>query len=53
MQKLWNSVQRPNLHTTGAGEETWAKSTENIFSKIIKEILPDLRKEIPIEVQEV
>ena len=34
------------------GKEVQLKSTENIFNKIIKENFPNLKKDMPIKIQE-
>jgi hypothetical protein len=54
MQKLTNSIKRPNLRIMGIeeGEEVQAKGICNIFNKIIKESFPNLEKTVPIQVQE-
>jgi hypothetical protein len=53
MQELNNSIKRPNLRIIGMeeGEEVQAKGIGNIFNKIIAEKFPNLKKEMPIEVQ--
>jgi hypothetical protein len=54
MQKLTNSIKRPNLEITGIeeGQEMQAKGIRNIFNKIITENFPNLEKTMPIHVQE-
>jgi hypothetical protein len=54
MQKLTNSIKRPNLRIMGIeeGEEVQAKGICNIFNKIIKESFSNLEKTVPIQVQE-
>lgn len=48
-------MKRPNLKITGIeeGEYLQLKGPENIFNKIIEENYPNLKKEMPIKVQEV
>ena len=48
------TLKRPNLRIIGIeeGEDTQVKSTESIFNKIIEENFPNLKKEMPIKVQE-
>ena len=47
-------MKRPNLRIIGVeeGEELQLKGTENIFNKIIEENFPNLKKDIPMQVQE-
>ena len=46
-------MKRPNLRITGSKEEEYQfKGTDNIFNKIIEENFPNLKKEMPIEIQE-
>jgi chromosome segregation ATPase len=54
MQKLTNSIKRPNLRIMGIEEreEGQAKEIHNIFNKIITENFPNLEKAIPIQGQE-
>jgi hypothetical protein len=54
MQKITDSIKRPNLRITGfeEGEEVQAKGMCNIFNKIIAENFPNLEKTMPIQVQE-
>jgi hypothetical protein len=54
MQELSNSIKRLNLRIMGIkeGEEVQAKGIHNIFNKIIAENFPNLKKELPIQVQE-
>jgi hypothetical protein len=55
MQEFSNSIKRSNLRIMGIeeGEEAQAKGVGNIFNKIRPENFPKLRKELPIQVQEV
>jgi hypothetical protein len=52
MQKLTNSIKRPNLRILGIeeGEEVQAKGIHNIFNKIITENFQTLEKVMPIQV---
>jgi hypothetical protein len=54
MQELTDFIKRPNLRTMGIkeGEEVQAKGMCNIFNTIITEIFPNLKKDIPIQMQE-
>ena len=47
-------MKRPNLRIIGIeeGKETHVKGSENILNKIIEEKFPNLKKEMPIKVQE-
>jgi hypothetical protein len=52
MQKLTNSIKRPNLRIMGIeGEEVQIKGICNIFNKAIIGNFPNLEKTIPIQVQ--
>jgi hypothetical protein len=54
MQELSNSIKRPNLRIMGIEEreEVQAKEMCNIFNKIITENFPNLKKTMPIQIQE-
>jgi hypothetical protein len=53
MQELSNSTKRPNLRIMSVeGEEVQAKRICNIFNKIITKIFQNLKKDLPIQVQE-
>jgi hypothetical protein len=54
MQKLANSIKRPNLQVMGIeeGEVVQAKGICNMFNKIITEKFQNLEKELPVQVQE-
>ncbi|OPX54009.1 RBD-like domain-containing protein [Oceanospirillum multiglobuliferum] len=54
VQEIWDTMKRPNLRIIGIeeGEEYQLKGTENIFNKIIEENFPNLKKEIPMKIQE-
>jgi hypothetical protein len=54
MQKLCKSIKRLNLHIVGFEEEEefQAKCIHDVFNKIIAENFPNLKKEMPIQVQE-
>ena len=47
-------MKRPKLRIIGLeeGDELQLKGTENIFKKIIEENFPNLKKDMPIKVQE-
>jgi hypothetical protein len=53
-QKLSDSIKRRNLQIMGIKEEeeVQAKGIHNIFNKIIAEKFPNLKKVLPIQVQE-
>ena len=54
IQEIWDTVKRPNLKIKGIeeGEDLQLKGPEIIFTKIIKENFPNLKKGIPLMVQE-
>jgi ribosomal protein L39E len=54
MQELSESIRRPNLRIMNIeeGEEVEAKGIQNIFNKITIEKFPNLKKVLPIQVQE-
>ncbi|KAL6088545.1 hypothetical protein STEG23_002640 [Scotinomys teguina] len=54
IQEIWDTIKRPNLRIIGIeeGEEYHLKGTENIFNKIIEENFPNLKKELPMKIQE-
>ncbi|EGW01022.1 Putative transposase element L1Md-A101/L1Md-A102/L1Md-A2 [Cricetulus griseus] len=54
IQKIWDTVKRSNLRIIGIeeGEETQLKGAENIFNKIIEENFPNLKKDMPMKLQE-
>jgi chromosome segregation ATPase len=54
MQELTNSIKRPNLRIMGTEDrkEVQAKRIPNMFNKIITENSPNLKKVLPIQVQE-
>ena len=47
-------MKRPNLRIIGIeeGEEIQLKGAEGIFNKIIEENFPNLKKDMPMKVQE-
>jgi chromosome segregation ATPase len=55
MQELSDTIKRPNLGIMDIEEreEVQAKGICNIFNKIITENFPNLKKELPSQVQEV
>ena len=54
IQEIWDTMKRPNLRIIGIKEgEVQLKSTENIFNKIIEENFPNLKKDMPMKIQEV
>ena len=54
IKKIQDTMKRPNLRTIGieADEESQLKGSKAIFSKTIEENLPNLKKEIAINVEE-
>ncbi|KAL6080965.1 hypothetical protein STEG23_016230 [Scotinomys teguina] len=54
IQEIWDTIKRPNLRIIGIeeGEEYHLKGTENIFNKIIEENFSNLKKELPMKIQE-
>jgi hypothetical protein len=52
MQKLSDTIKRPNLRIMGIEEEeVQEKGMHNILNKIITENFPNLEKTMPIQVQ--
>ena len=53
IQEIGDAMKTPNLRITGTeGEDSQLQEPENIFNKIIKENIPNLKKEKPINIQE-
>ena len=54
MQEIQDTMRRPNLSIIGIeeSEDSQIKGPVNTFNKIIQEHLPNLKKEIPINIQE-
>ena len=53
IQEIWETMKRPNLRIIEVeGEEYQLKGPENIFNKIVEENFPNLKKDIPMKVQE-
>ncbi|ERE69648.1 serum amyloid A-3 protein [Cricetulus griseus] len=54
IQEIWETVKRPNLRITGIeeGKGIQLKGAENIFNKIIEENFPNLKKDMPMKIQE-
>jgi hypothetical protein len=54
IQEVINSIKRQNLRMMGIeeAEEAQAKGIHNIFNKIMTENFPNLKKVMPIQVQE-
>ncbi|ERE70281.1 LINE-1 type transposase domain-containing protein 1 [Cricetulus griseus] len=54
IQEIWDTMKRPNLRIISIeeGEEIQLKDPENIFSKIIEENFPNLKKDMPMKIQE-
>ena len=55
IQEIWDTMKRENLRMIGIkeGEDSQFKGPENIFNKIIEENIPNLKKEMDKNVQEV
>jgi hypothetical protein len=45
-------MRRPNLRIIEESEDSQLKGPVNIFNKIIEENFPNLKKEIPMNIQE-
>ena len=54
IQEIQDTMRRPNLQIIGVdeNEDFQLKGPANIFNKIIKENFPNLKKEVPITIQE-
>ena len=53
IQEIWDTMKRPNLRIIGVEEgDLQFKGPKNIFTKIIEENFPILKKDIPMKVQE-
>jgi hypothetical protein len=54
MQKVQDTMKRPNLRIISIeeSEDSQLKGPVNIFNKFIEENLPNLKKEMPISIQE-
>ena len=54
IQEIQDTMKRTNLRIIGTGEneDFQLKGPANIFNKIIEENFPNLRKEMPINIQE-
>jgi hypothetical protein len=54
IQDIQDTRRRPNLGIIGAdeNEDFQCKGTANIFNKIIEENFPNLKKEMPMNIQE-
>jgi uncharacterized coiled-coil protein SlyX len=54
IQEIQDTMRRPNLSIIGKeeSEDSQLKGPVNIFNKIIEENLPNLKKEIPMNIQE-
>jgi hypothetical protein len=54
IQEIQDTAKRPNLEIIGIeeNEDSKLKGPANIFNKIIEENFPNLKKEIPINIQE-
>ena len=53
IQEIQNTMRRPNLRIIGIDENEYyqLKGLVNIFDKIIEENFPNLKKEIPMDIQ--
>jgi predicted transcriptional regulator len=54
IQEIQDTLERPNLWIIGVdeNEDFQLKEPANIFNKIIEENLPNLKKEMPMNIQE-
>jgi hypothetical protein len=54
IQEIQDTMRRPNLRITGIddNEVFQLKEAANIFNKIIEENSPNLKKEMPMNIQE-
>jgi hypothetical protein len=54
IQKIQDTMRRPNLRIIGIveNEDFQLKEPVNIFNKIIEENFPNLKKEVPMKIQE-
>jgi hypothetical protein len=54
IQEIQDTMRRPNLQTIGVdeNEDFKLKGPANIFNKIIEENFPNLKKEMPMNIQE-
>ena len=54
IQEIQDTMRRPNLRIIGIeeSEDSQLKGLVNIFNKIIEENFPNLKKEMPINIQE-
>jgi uncharacterized coiled-coil protein SlyX len=54
IQEIHDIMRRPNLRIIGVeeSEDSQLKEPVNIFNKIIEENFPNLKKEVPIKIQE-
>ena len=54
IQKIQDTMRRPNLRKIGVdkNEDFQLKGPANIFNKIIEENFPNLKKEMPTNIQE-
>jgi uncharacterized coiled-coil protein SlyX len=52
IQEIWDTMKRTNLRIMGIEEDSQLKALENTFNKFIEKNFPNLKKEMPIKVQE-
>ena len=54
IQEIKDTIRRPNLRIIGIDEKEdfQLKGPANIFNKIIEENFPNLKKEMPMDIQE-
>jgi hypothetical protein len=54
IQEIQDTIRRPNLQIIGVdeNEDFQLKGPVNIFNKIIEENFPNLKKEMPVNIQE-
>jgi hypothetical protein len=51
IQKIQNTMRRPNLRIIDENEDYQLKGPVNVFNKIIEENFPNLNKEMPMNIQ--
>jgi phosphoribosyl-dephospho-CoA transferase len=54
IQEIQDTMRRPNIRIMGVeeNEDFQVKGPENFFNKIIEENFPNLKKEMPMNIQE-
>ena len=52
IQEIQDTLRRPNLQIIGVDENEDYQGPANVFNKIIEENFPNLKKEMPMNIQE-